>query len=142
MTEHETFVFLGQIRGLDNRIKRMEQTIEALKYSLLPGAVRYDKDKVKSSAQNPMEELFAKIDEYERELEELNEERAKAILLVDDALQQMKDCNEQRVLLEYYVGRISIPDIAAGMGYSVRHCLRLRNNGVSMLAEILDGGRQ
>ena len=142
MTEHETFVFLGQIRGLDNRIKRMEQTIEALKYNLLPGAVRYDKDKVKSSAQNPMEELFAKIDEYERELDELNEERAKAIQLVDDALQQMKDCKEQRVLMEYYIGRIAISDIAAGMGITVRHCLRLRNNGVSMLAEILDGGRQ
>ena len=121
MTEHETFVFLGQIRGLDNRIKRMEQTIEALKYNLLPGAVRYDKDKVRSSAQNPMEELFAKIDEYERELAELNEERAKAILLVDDALQQMKDCKEQRVLMEYYIGRIAISDIAAGMGITVRH---------------------
>ena len=144
MTIQETYVFLGKVRGYDNRIIRLENTIEALRLNLLPGAVRYDKDKVQTSNQNPMEDLFAKIDEYEREMLDLKNKRAEAVLAVDNALQKMKDCKEQRVLLEYYIGRISIPDIAAGMGYSVRHCLRLKNNGVSMLSEILttEGSRQ
>ena len=144
MTIQETYVFLGKVRGYDNRISRLENTIEALKLNLLPGAIRYDKDKVQTSSQNPMEDLFAKIDEYEREMLDLKNKRAEAVLAVDNALQKMKDCKEQRVLLEYYIGRISIPDIAVGMGITNRHCLRLKNNGVSMLAEVLttEGSRQ
>lgn len=144
MTIQETYVFLGKVRGYDNRISRLENTIEALKLNLLPGAIRYDKDKVQTSSQNPMEDLFAKIDEYEREMLDLKNKRAEAVLAVDNALQKMKDCKEQRVLLEYYIGRISIPDIAVGMGITNRHCLRLKNNGVSMLSEVLtaEGSRQ
>ena len=144
MTIQETYVFLGKVRGYDNRISRLENTIEALKLNLLPGAIRYDKDNVQTSNQNPMEDLFAKIDEYEREMLDLKNKRAEAVLAVDNALQKMKDCKEQRVLLEYYIGRISIPDIAVGMGITNRHCLRLKNNGVSMLSEVLtaEGSRQ
>lgn len=144
MTIQETYVFLGKVRGYDNRISRLENTIEALRLNLLPGAICYDKDKVQTSNQNPMEDLFAKIDEYEREMLDLKNKRAEAVLAVDNALQKMKDCKEQRVLLEYYIGRISIPDIAAGMGITIRHCLRLKNNGVSMLSEVLtaEGSRQ
>ena len=70
MTIQEAYVFLGQVRGYDNKIKRLERTIESLRYNLLPGAIRYDKDRVDTSPQDGMSELFAKIDVYERELVE------------------------------------------------------------------------
>ena len=140
MTEKEAFVFLGQVRGYDNKIKRLERTIEALKYNLLPGAIRYDKDRVDSSPQDSMSELFAKIDLYERELKEECNKRAAAILMMDEALNKMKDTKERAVLKEYYIGKISLRDIADGMGYTVRHCIRLRNNGVSMFAEVMSHG--
>ena len=137
VTIQETFAFLGKVRGYDNRITRLQNTIEALRLNLLPGAIRYDKDRVQTSPQDSTTEIFAKIDEYEREVEELKKKRSDAVLSIDSALSKMKDCKEQRVLLEFYIGRTSIPDIATGMGITNRHCLRLRNNGVSMLAEVL-----
>lgn len=138
MTEREAFVFLGQVRGYDNKIKRLERTIESLRYNLMPGAIRYDKDRVDSSPQDNMSELFGKIDAYERELEEEYHKKAAAVLLVDDALNKMDDTKERIVLKEYYIGKISIQDIADGLGITVRHCFRLRNNGVSIFAEVMN----
>lgn len=137
MTKTEAYVFLGQVRGCDNKIRRLERTIESLRSTLLPGAIRYDKDRVDTSPQDNMTEIYAKIDEYERQLAEETQKRTNAILKVDDALSKMKDCKEQRVLQEHYIGKISLMDIASGMGITYRHCVRLRDNGVSMFAEVM-----
>ena len=137
MTTQEAFVFLGQVRGFDNKIKRLERTIESLRYNLLPGAIRYDKDRVDTSPSDQMQELFARIDEYERELSEARTNKVKAVLEVDKALNKMGDTKERTILKEYYIGKISIQDIADELGITVRHCFRLRNNGVSMFAEVM-----
>lgn len=137
MTRQEAFVFLGQVRGFDNKIKRLERTIESLRYNLTPGAIRYDKDRVDTSPQDQMTELFAKIDQYERELQVEYAKRAEVVLKVDDALNRMNDTKERIVLKEYYIGKINLRDIADGLGITVRHCIRLKNNGVSMFAEVM-----
>ena len=137
MTRQEAFVFLGQVRGFDNKIKRLERTIESLRYNLTPGAIRYDKDRVDTSPQDQMTELFAKIDQYERELQVEYAKRAEVVLKVDDALNRMSDTKERIVLKEYYIGKINLRDIADGLGITVRHCIRLKNNGVSMFAEVM-----
>ena len=137
MTRQEAFVFLGQVRGFDNKIKRLERTIESLRYNLTPGAIRYDKDRVDTSPQDQMTELFAKIDQYERELKIEYAKRAEVVLKVDDALNRMDDTKERIVLKEYYIGKINLRDIADGLGITVRHCIRLKNNGVSMFAEVM-----
>lgn len=85
MTKTEAYVFLGQVRGCDNKIRRLERTIESLRSTLLPGAIRYDKDRVDTSPQDNMTEIYAKIDEYERQLAEEVQKRTNAILKVDDA---------------------------------------------------------
>ena len=93
MTIQETFAFLGKVRGYDNRIVRLQNTIDALRLNLLPGAIRYDKDRVQTSPQDSTTEIFAKIDEYEREVAELKKKRSDAVLSIDSALSKMKDCN-------------------------------------------------
>lgn len=142
VTVKEAYVFLGQVRGYENKIKRLERSIESLKYNLLPGAVRYDKDRVNTSPEDSMTELFARIDEYERALDVERRQRAEAVLKVDDALSKMSDTKEKIVLMEYYIGRISISDIASGLGITVRHCIRLKNNGVCMFAEVMSDDKR
>ncbi len=140
MTDREAYVFLGQIRGYDNKIKRLERTIESLRYNLMPGAIRYDKDRVQTSPQDSMSELFSRIDEYERELGEEYNKRAQAVIEIDEALNRMDKTKERTVLKEYYIGQSSIRDIADGLGFTIRHCLRLKKNGVSMFAEVMSHG--
>ena len=142
MTQQEAFVFLGQVRGCENRIKRLERIIESLRFSLLPGAIRYDKDRVNTSPEDSTTELFARIDEYERELKSEQQKMAKVVLTVDDALKKMADTRERVVLAEYYIGRVPISNIADGLGITTRHCIRLRNNGVSMFAEVMSDDKR
>ena len=79
MTNNEAYKFLGQVRGCDNRIKQLSRTIEALRYSLLPGAIRYDTDRVQITPTNKTEELFARIDELEKELAEEKDKAERAL---------------------------------------------------------------
>lgn len=132
MTNNEAYKFLGQVRGCDNRIKQLSRTIEALRYSLLPGAIRYDTDRVQTTPTNKTEELFARIDELETELAAEKDKQITAILTVEGAIRRMPECKEKVVLLQFYIGRISIQDIADGMGITVRHCYRMRRNAISM----------
>ena len=48
--------------------------MEGLKLSMLPGAIRYDKDKVQASPQDPMAEYAVRLDELERKIEDLQTE--------------------------------------------------------------------
>ena len=137
MTTKEAFIFLGQVRGCENRIKILKWNIESLRSSLLPGAIRYDKDRVVSSPQDSVEELFDRILAYEKELDSEMKKQATAVLIVDNALQKMEDTKEKAVLADYYIGQISIPQIAHKLKITVRHCYRLRDNGVSMFSEVM-----
>lgn len=130
MTTHEAYIFLGRPRGCDNKIKRLEVTIEALKCSLLPSGIRYDTDRVQTSPSDRMMETYARIDELERELVEENLKRSQAILAVDLAMDKMPDSQGKTILMEYYIGRISMPKIADGMGFTPRHCYRLRKQAM------------
>lgn len=136
MTPNEAYRFLGQVRGHENKIKRLKRTIEGLRSGLTPGAIRYDKDRVQATPQNVMEELFAKIDEYERKLQEEYRLLAESLLKVEKAISRMPDTREKNVLIDFYLGRISIGDIADGMGITVRHCFRLRKNGIAIFCEV------
>lgn len=139
MTTNEAYIILGSVRRHDNNIRRLTRTIESLRSSLTPGAIRYDKDRVDSTPQNVMESLFAKIDEYERELAEEYTLRAQACLRLDAEINKLPKAQERQVLIEFYIGKISIPDIADGMGITPRHCFRIRKNAVEMFKEVCDG---
>ena len=49
-------------------IQRKESLIAELRSCLLPGAIRYDADKVQSSPGDQLSEVMAKIDEMERQV--------------------------------------------------------------------------
>ena len=69
MKEHELgYEYLTRPRKLKNKILRLQEKKEALEYSLLPGAIRYDKPAVDHSPVDKMSEIMAKIDEIDRNI--------------------------------------------------------------------------
>ena len=66
----EAYAFFGQVRFHENKIQRITCTLNELRACLLPGGIRYDLDKVNTSPKDKMSEIFARIDELERELQE------------------------------------------------------------------------
>ena len=59
---------LQSVRAEKLEIVILREQIEELKMSLLPGAIRYDKDKVQTSPDDQMSAVMEKVDDYERKL--------------------------------------------------------------------------
>ena len=73
MTE-AVYKLLTKPRKIRGQIKKTEAEMEGLKLSMLPGAIRYDKDKVQASPQDPMAQYAVRLDELERKIEDLQTE--------------------------------------------------------------------
>jgi len=73
MTE-AVYKLLTKPRKIRGQIKKAEAEMEGLKLSMLPGAIRYDKDKVQASPQDPMAQYVVRLDELERKIEDLQTE--------------------------------------------------------------------
>lgn len=136
MDLNEAYTFFGQVRLHENKIRRINSTIAELKTCLLPGGVRYDLDKVNTSPKDKMAEIYVRIDELERELEEEKRLKAVAVLEIDKVLKDIPEGEGKTIVADYYIGRISMPKIADSMGFSMRHCFRLRNKAIAQLVEV------
>lgn len=75
MDLNETYDFLMQIRRKEIIIRRKETQRDELRACLLPGAVRYDRDKVQSTPTDKMSDVMARVDELDREIEQLRREK-------------------------------------------------------------------
>lgn len=133
----ETFDYLMQIRKKENAIRRMTLRCEELRSCLLPGAIRYDKDRVQTSPQDKVSEIIAKVDELERMIEDLRTEKAMLVIEIGDKVELLTDDNEKTVLAEFYIGRVPMAKVAADINYSIQHAYRLRKRGVQHLGEVL-----
>lgn len=140
----ETYKFLTRVREIDSQIMREELTLAEIKSSLLPGAITYDKDRVMTSPEDRLPEVFARIDERERVIKELRSRKVEVIEEIDGALRKMAgDTEDDRarmqvdILYQFYIGRRSVYDIAQSVGVSTRHCFRLKKQAVKNFSLVL-----
>ena len=75
MTLDETYDFLMQIRRKEIIIRRKETQRDELRACLLPGAIRYDRDRVQSTPTDKMADVIVRVDELDREIEQLRREK-------------------------------------------------------------------
>ena len=66
MDLNETYDFLMQIRRKEIIIRRKETQRDELRACLLPGAIRYDRDRVQSTPTDKMADVIARVDELDR----------------------------------------------------------------------------
>lgn len=137
MDLNETYDFLMQIRRKEIIIRRKETQRDELRACLLPGAVRYDRDKVQSTPTDKMSDVMARVDELDREIEQLRREKATLVIEISDAIEKLEDDNEKTVLTEFYIARASMTQAADAINYSVRRAYDFRKRGVIHLGEVL-----
>lgn len=138
MDLNETYDFLMQIRRKEVIIRRKETQRDELRACLLPGAIRYDRDKVQTTPSDKMGDVMARVDELDREIEQLRHEKASLIIEIGDAIEQLSDDNEKTVLTEFYIARAPMTEVADAINYSVRRAYYFRKMGVTHLGEVLD----
>ena len=118
-------------------IARKENIIAELRSCLLPGAIRYDKDRVQSTPGDQLGETMAKSDEMERQVEDLKAERSALIIRVNNMIEKLENDIERAVLTEWYINRTKPSRIASNISYSERRMYHYKKEGVKHLAEIL-----
>ena len=69
----EVYEFLTMPKKTKLQIRSKQMQIEDLRLQMLPGAVRYDKDIVQSSPEDPMMKFIVRVDELERDIEGLKQ---------------------------------------------------------------------
>lgn len=137
MELNETYDFLMQIRRKEIIIRRKETQRDELRACLLPGAVRYDRDKVQSTPTDKMSDVMARVDELDREIEQLRREKASLVIEISDAIEKLEDDNEKTVLTEFYIARAPMTQAADAINYSVRRAYDFHKRGVIHLGEVL-----
>ena len=123
---------LGRGRHLYRQEKRLIERVEALRLSLLPCGIRYDRDKVQNTPSDQMTEVMAKIDEAERELMKVGEELTTWQIYFGKLTFTLPP-KERYVLRQFYLSGRTAQDISEAMQITRRHVFRLKNNGISML---------
>ena len=137
MTLDETYDFLMQIRRKEIIIRRKETQRDELRACLLPGAIRYDRDRVQSTPTDKMADVIVRVDELDREIEQLRREKASLVIEISDAIETLKDDYERTVLTEFYIARAPMTEVADAINYSVRRAYHFRKMGVTHLGEVL-----
>ena len=135
MKTKEMYVFLGTVRNLRKKEKRLREQIEDLRFSLLPSGITYDKEKVQTSPEDTTLNTFARIDELEGELRQIVVKLYSArVAITNKAL--ILPPKERQVILRYYVDCWTIARVSDELKITDRHVFRLRENAVSMLCKI------
>ena len=134
----EVYEFLTMPKKTKLQIRSKQMQIEDLRLQMLPGAVRYDKDIVQSSPEDPMMKFIVRVDELERAIEGLKQRYVDEQKLISEAIEMLEDKREQVVLIGRYVSGDSYDGIAAELFLSVDRVFQIHRSAVDKMVDIVD----
>ena len=134
----EVYEFLTMPKKTKLQIRSKQMQIEDLRLQMLPGAVRYDKDIVQSSPEDPMMKFTVRVDELERAIEGLKQRYVDEQKMISEAIEMLEDEREQVVLIGRYVNGDSYDEIAAELFLSVDRVFQIHRSAVDKMVDIVD----
>lgn len=114
-------------------IRELQARVKGLEDAMLPGSVRYDKDRVQGTHADPMLVFAERVDGLMSKIDELRMIYLDQVMAVETAISRLPDENERCVLTMRYLNRMRYEDIADSMYYSVRRIYDLHRSGVSKI---------
>lgn len=141
MDAHALFSNIREIRG---ELMRLEQREAYARLSMLPGAIRYDKDHVMSSPEDPMGKFAERISDLEERTRKRYDKLLNYNILAEQILYEMPTAKYRMLIeLRYIEGgfeyRHSWEDVASIMGYD-EHYIRvdMRRKAMEEAQEVLE----
>ena len=131
----QAFEFLNSVRVLHWQYLRLKAKHDELESCLLPGAIRYDKDKVQTSPGDSMSKIIAEIADLEKEMSRVLKCKAQQVERIDKALKSLESEEERTALTMRYINRVSVSEIAEAMGYSEQRIYQFMNQGGAQIAK-------
>ena len=115
---------------------KLEQVAE-LRSMLLPGAIRYDKDKVQTSNNaDTITDTMLKIVDLEEKINADIDKLVEMKGLARDKIERMENDVEKVILYKRYFNNESFENIAVECGYSWRHIHRLHGEALKNFDKI------
>lgn len=116
------------ISDIKREIVLLEEQEDRLRQSMLPGAIRYDKDNVISSPQDPMSKYAERISDTEERIRKRLDILQKYESLAQTILDKMPTSKYRMLLSLKYIEEQSWKYIADYMGYGIQHIKQYMHN--------------
>ncbi len=116
---------------------RLKVKRDEYKSCLLPGAIRYDKDKVQKSKEDLMSKIISEIKDLEAEMAKVQHNKQIQIEKICIAISRLESEEEKTALTMRYVNRIPVKKIAEEMGYSEPTIYRFMTQGAEKMIKII-----
>ena len=129
--------FLNKIRYIDMMINCKLEQVAELRSMLLPGAIRYDKDKVQTSNNaDTITDTMLKIVDLEEKINADIDKLVDMKGLARDKIERMENDVEKVILYKRYFNNESFEQISVEMGYSWRWIHKLHNDALKHFDKI------
>lgn len=133
----QAYEFLNSARVLHWQWLRLKAKHDELESCLLPGAIRYDKDKVQTSPDDQMSKICAEIHELEIEMARVQRRKFVQLEKIERAISALESDEERTALTMRYVNRRPVAEIAEEMGYSEPTIYRFMRQGGNNLLGLI-----
>lgn len=132
----KAYDYLNSVRVLHWEWLRLKAKHDELETCLLPAAIRYDKDKVQTSPEDPMAKIVSEIADLEQRMEEIQFAKSIRINEITKSINELESTEERTALTMRYINRKSVADIAEAMGYSERRIYQFMDQGGSRIKRL------
>lgn len=133
----QAYEFLNSARVLHWQWLRLKAKHDELESCLLPAAIRYDKDKVQTSPEDPMAKIMAEIAELEKEMIKVQRKKFIQLEKIEQTINALGSDEERTALTMRYINRKPIAEIAEEMGYSEPTIYRFMRQGGNNLIKLI-----
>ena len=131
----QIYNYLNSVRVLHWRWLRLKARHDELESCLLPAAIRYDKDKVQTSPEDPMCKIMSEILELEKEMKRVQLNKSIQIEKIDKEISYLASDEQRTALTMRYINRIPVSQIAEEMGYAEPTIYKLMDQGGEIIAK-------
>lgn len=131
------YTFLHRPMWTKAKIRTKEAQIDDLRLMMLPGAIRYDKDKVQSTPSDPMSEYAERLSELDADIRKLKRQYLREQKEVVKYISMLPDPNETEVLTARYISGMRFEDIAKQCHVSEPTVYRWHRVGINHMTEIV-----
>lgn len=132
MTKAEVHEKLTSPRRTKRQIAVTKAQMEKLRVMMLPGAIRYDKDTVQSSPQDPMLIFAEKMDELLQKAKSLELAYMQQYTEVEAMANSLDDAHRDVIKLRY-LADYGAPQIAIELNYSESTVYKLKREAIKLL---------
>ena len=115
------------------------ERMDTLAWSMIPGAIRYDVDRVQTSPVDKIAEAMGSIDEAQRKLMELDQRRRREQERIRELCARCTDLDEQEryVIIKRYLYREKWDTVAYWMDLTDRRIFQIHGSALDKLEAFL-----